>query len=131
MVRIVEKDLSYKIVGLLFDVHNKLGNRFQEKYYQRAIEEAFNQNKIKFQKELVVDLEYNGKKIGKYFLDFLVENKIVLEVKAVPQLKAIDFRQVMAYLKVKKLELGILVNFRPESLVYKRILNSDVMRSKN
>ena len=54
-----------------------------------------------------------------------------MEIKAVPRLRPVDFKQVLAYLKAKNLELGILVNFRPDSLVYKRILNSDVIRSKN
>lgn len=131
MPRIIHKDLSYKIVGILFEVHKKLGNRYQEKYYQRAIALGLLENKIKFDKELKVDLDYNGQKIGKYFLDFLIEKKIILEIKAVPTLTPIDFTQVLAYLKAKKLELGILANFRPESLIYKRILNSDLIRSKN
>lgn len=131
MAVLIHKDLSYKIVGILFDVHKSLGNRYQEKYYQRAIEEGLMQNKLRFEKELSVDLRYKGKKIGKYFLDFLIEKKIVLEIKAVPELKAMDFRQVLGYLKANKLELGILANFRPGSLEYKRILNSDLIRSKN
>ncbi len=131
MAKIVEKELSYRIVGILFDVHSKLGNRYQEKYYQRAVAEGLAANELSFKKEIMIDLEYNGKKIGKYFLDFLVENKVILEIKAVPMLKAVDFRQVLAYLKARKLQLGIIANFREESLTYKRILNSDFIRSKN
>lgn len=78
-----------------------------------------------------VNLNYDGEKIGRYCLDFLVENKVVLEIKCVPELKPIDFKQVLAYLRAKKIELGMLANFRPESLVYKRIFNSDLIRSKN
>lgn len=131
MAKLVHKDLSYKIVGLLFDVHRKLGNRYQEKYYQRAIEEALISKDLTYKKELHVPLEYNGKKIGKYFLDFLIENTVVLEIKAVPRLLPKDFNQVLAYLKAKKLELGILANFSSESMQPKRILNSDLIRSKN
>lgn len=124
MPKIVQKELSYKVVGILFSVHSQLGNRYQEKYYQRAIEEAFKENNIKFKKELKVDLRYNDKKIGKYFIDFLIEEILILEIKAVPRLGPKDFSQVLAYLVANNIELGILTNFRAESLIYKRILNS-------
>lgn len=128
MSEIVQKELSFKIVGILFSVHNQLGNRYQEKYYQRAIEEALKENKILFKKELAVDLKYNTKKIGKYFLDFLIENSIVLEIKTVDQLNPRDFRQVLAYLVANNIQLGILANFRPDRLSYRRILNSKYIR---
>ena len=124
MPKIIQKELSYKIMGILFAVHTQLGNRYQEKYYQRAIEEGLKQSKLNFKKEIAVGLKYNNKKIGKYFLDFLIENVIILEVKAVPSLRPKDFSQVMAYLRANNVELGILANFRTESLSYKRILNS-------
>lgn len=131
MANIVQKELSYKIVGILMDIHRELGNRYQEKYYQRAIAVALKKNGLNFKQQLPVNLNYDGEKIGRYSLDFLVENKVILEIKCVPELKPIDFKQILAYLKAKKIELGILANFRPESLVYKRILNSDLIRSKN
>ncbi|MDO8486892.1 MAG: GxxExxY protein [Candidatus Curtissbacteria bacterium] len=126
MPRIIEKELSYKLVGILFDVHTRLGNRYQEKYYQRAVAEALKENNLKFEKELEVDLKYKDAKIGKYFSDFLIEKKVILEIKAVPCLLPRDFHQVLAYLKARKLELGILANFRSASLAYERILNSDL-----
>ena len=124
MPKIVQKELSYKIVGILFSVHNQLGNRYQEKYYQRAVEQALIENHIVYQKELAVDLTYNGKKIGKYFLDFLIERAIILEIKVVPNLRPKDFKQLLAYLVSNNIELGILANFRSEKLMYKRVLNS-------
>ena len=108
----------------MFSVHNQLGNRYQEKYYQRAIEEALRENNLKFQKELSVDLKFNNKKIGKYLLDFLIEDVIILEIKTVPFLRPRDFKQVLAYLVANNIELGILVNFRTDKLTYKRVLNS-------
>ncbi len=124
MPQIVQKELSYKIMGILFSVHNALGNRYQEKYYQRAIEEGLKEEKLRFKRELSVDLEYKGKKIGKYFLDFLIEDKVILEIKAVDNLKPKDFKQVLAYLTANNIELGILVNFRTDKLTFRRILNS-------
>lgn len=82
----VQGELSYKIVGLLFDIHTELGNRYQEKYYQGAIEQLLKENKMEYKRELMVDLIFRGKKIGKYFMDFLIEEKIVLEIKTVPRL---------------------------------------------
>lgn len=124
MTKIVQKELSYKIMGMLFLVHNELGNRYQEKYYQRAIEEALKENQLEFKKEIPVDLKFNNKIIGKYFLDFLIENKIILEVKAIPSFTPKDFKQVLAYLTANNIELGILANFRTDRLSYKRVLNS-------
>ena len=110
-------------MGILFEVHNRLGGNFEEKYYQRAVEKMFKLNKLKYDRELLANISFEGDRIGKYFLDFLVEDKVVVELKAVPRLLPIHFRQVRSYLKVKKLELGILANFRSEKLVFKRVLN--------
>lgn len=120
---IIYPELSYQIVGVLFDVHNKLGNRYQEKYYQRAIGIALNNIGIPYKSQLSVPLQFADQPIGRYQLDFLVENKIVLELKAVPRLTPIDFKQVSAYLKAYDLKLGILANFRPSKLEHHRILN--------
>lgn len=111
-------------MGILFSVHRQLGNRYQEKYYQRAVEEGLKQAGLIFKKEIAVDLTFNNKKIGEYLLDFLVENKIIIEIKAIPELGPKDFSQVLAYLKAANLELGIIANFRSKKLTYKRILNS-------
>lgn len=126
-VDLIYPELSYQIVGILFNVHTKLGGKYQEKYYQRAVGVALREAGINFVKEIMVDLSFNETKIGKYYLDFLVEDKLILELKATPKLIREDFKQVMAYLKAKNLKLGILANFRGEKLIYKRILNSDCL----
>lgn len=126
MSKLVYPKLSYKIVGILFDVHTSLGNRYQEKYYQRAIEVALKKQKIPYKKEISVDLTFDGKNIGKYFLDFLIDDKLVLELKAKPSFTKTDYKQVQAYLHTTKLKLGILVNFYGDSLEYKRVLNSSI-----
>ncbi len=123
--KVIYPELSYEIVGLLYDVHNQLGNRYQEKYYQRAVEVKLKGKKISYKKEIAVDLTMDGAKIGKYFLDFLVDDKVVLELKVKPVLTKNDYRQIRAYLQSCNLKLGILANFYGESLKYNRILNSD------
>lgn len=122
--KLVYPKLSYEVVGILFEIHNKLGNRYQEKYYQRAVEVKLKNKKIPYQKEISVDLMIDSQKIGKYFLDFLIDDKLVLELKAKPLLTKNDYRQIRAYLQSKNLKLGILANFYGESLEYKRVLNS-------
>lgn len=123
--KVIYPELSYKIVGILFEVHTALGNRYQEKYYQRAIEVKLKGKKISYKREVEVDLTIDNEKIGKYFLDFLIDNKVVLELKVKPVLTKNDYRQIRAYLHSCRLKLGILVNFYKERLEYKRILNSD------
>lgn len=124
MATLVCPELSYKIVGMLFEVHNRLGGSFEEKYYQRAVEKLLKLDKLTFKRELKADILFEGDKIGKYFLDFLIDGKVVLELKTVPKLLPIHFRQIRSYLKVKNLQLGILANLRGEKVIYKRILNN-------
>lgn len=124
--KVVYPELSYEIVGLLYDVHNQLGNRYQEKYYQRALEVKLKGKKIVYKREVEVDLTIDNEKIGKYFLDFLIDNKVVLELKVKPVLTKNDYRQIRAYLQSCNLKLGILANFYGDSLEYKRILNSNI-----
>lgn len=124
MGRLIFPELSYKIVGILFEVHTALGNRYQEKYYQRAVEVKLKNKNIDYKREIAVDLTIDGEKIGKYFLDFLIDGKIIVELKVKSALVKNDFRQISAYLKASNLKLGILANFYGNSLEYKRILNS-------
>jgi len=125
MPQIIHKELSYVLIGVLFEIHNKLGGGFEEKYYQRAVEKKLKKLGIKYLKELKADLFLDDEKIGKYFLDFLIDDKIVLELKTVPVLTPVHYRQVRSYLKVKSLKLGILVNLRGAKVEYKRILNAN------
>ncbi|HLD34433.1 MAG: hypothetical protein A2259_03750 [Candidatus Moranbacteria bacterium RIFOXYA2_FULL_43_15] len=126
--KLIYPELSYKIVGILFKIHGELGNKYQEKYYQRAIAIELRRKNIEFEKELMVDLVYEGEKIGKYFIDFLIENKIVLEIKATDRFRISDFKQVEGYLKSKDIKLGILANFRTQRLTHTRVLNPNLIR---
>lgn len=122
--KVIFPELSYKIVGILFEVHTQLGNRYQEKYYQRAVEVKLKNKRIDYKREIAVDLTIDGERIGKYFLDFLIDDKIIVELKVKSALVKNDFRQISAYLKSSNLKLGILANFYGNRLEYKRVLNS-------
>jgi len=124
--RIIYADLSYKIMGALFNVHNKLGSSYQEKYYQRAIATEFQNQTIPFIREKEIMLGYGNQGIGKYLLDFIIDNKIALEIKTVPFLKDDFIRQLLAYLVSANLKLGIIANFRTQKLTYKRVVNPKV-----
>jgi len=123
MEKVIEPELSYKIVGFCMLIHSELGKGCKEKYYQRALEVILKNNKINFQKEIKVDLNFENNKIGHYYLDFLIENKIVVELKTKPFLSKSDYNQVLNYLITSNLKLGILINFGKDSLEYKRIIN--------
>jgi len=115
--------LSYKIVGILFDVYNELGGGYQEKYYQRAVSKRFKRENIKFQEQISVPLKFDKEKIGQYFLDFLIEKKIILEIKISPRFYLRDIRQVLGYLKAANLQLAILASFSRNGLIFKRVVN--------
>lgn len=101
------------------------GPDYQEKCYQRAIKVALEENNIAFKREMPVNLQFGSATIGKHFVDFMVEDKIVLEIKKVRQLLPKDFKQVLMYLKSLNKKLGVLANFDREKLEYRRIINRD------
>src|SRR3989344_2258413 len=111
---IILPELSYKIMGALFSVHTELGSSLLEKYYQRAVAKEFDKQGLVYKKE----------PIGKYFLDFVIEEKIILETKAQVAYSPKFFKQTLAYLKETGLPLAILVNFRRPKLEYHRIINA-------
>jgi len=119
----------YHIMGMLMEVFKKLGPGFQEKYYQRGVAKEFGFNNVKFQEQVAVPLLYKGEKIGIYFLDFLIEYlgvKIVLEIKKDEYFSKHHIDQVFGYLKATGLQLGILANFIPKGVRFKRIVNLQV-----
>ncbi len=120
---ILYPDLSYKIVGCAFNVYNVLGSGHSEKYYQRALAEAFSQASLGFQEQISFPLKYHSKIIGRNFLDFLVENKIVVEIKKGNRFSKTHIDQVIEYLKMSKLKLAILIDFGSEGVIFKRIVN--------
>jgi len=121
--KLIYPELSYKIIGILFEVHNQLGGGYQEKYYQRAIEKAFDQEKIKYQSQCPVAIKFKDNKIGCYYIDFLVDNKIILEIKKGNYFSRNNIGQVNGYLKSTNKKLAILANFTSDGVKFRRILN--------
>jgi GxxExxY protein len=122
---LVYPELSYQILGILFEVFRQFGFGYQEKYYQRVVALELSRCHIPFKKEVPVIVKYKGEKIGKYFFDFLVDEKIVLELKKNNHFSLRHIDQVFAYLKAAYLKLGIIANFTKEGIKFKRIVNLD------
>ncbi len=125
IIDLVYPELSYKVIGILFNVFNELGYGYQEKYYQRAVATLFKKNNIAFCEQVSVSLEFQGNTIGRYYLDFLIENKLVLELKKRDRFLKSNIDQVYGYLKRFDLKLGIIANFTKQDLKFKRIVNLD------
>jgi len=116
-------ELSYKIIGCAFDVYNALGSGHHEKYYQRALAESFSEQGLNFAQQVNFPLKYKEKIIGRNFLDFLIEDKIVVEIKKGEHFSKTHIDQVMEYLKLSNLKLVILINFGIQGVAFKRIIN--------
>ncbi len=119
---LIEPELSYLIVGILFEVYNELGPGHREQAYQSAVGHALQEAHIRFQEQVYSPLQYHGKKIGKYFLDFLIEGRVILELKQGNHFSKINFQQVTDYLQTTNIPLAILANFTHHGVVFRRIL---------
>jgi len=120
---LIYPELSFKIIGILFEVFNNLGYGYQEKYYQKAVAISFKENKINFKEQVYFPLRYKDIKLGNSYFDFLVEGKIIIELKKGDRFSKHDITQIYSYLKISNLQLGLLVNFTSKGVKYKRILN--------
>jgi len=118
------KDITEKIIGASFEVHKFLGNGFQEVIYQRALAWELSQAGLSFAREIEQDIFYKKltEPIGTRRADFVVEGKVLVELKALVELEDVHLAQVLNYLKAYKLEVGLLINFGSKSLAFKRLV---------
>jgi len=121
--RILYKELSYEIIGLAMEVHSKLGYGFLEKVYENAMMVLFRREGIKAKQQAPITVYFEGEVVGEYYADILVEDKIILELKAVEKIVNAHISQTLNYLKATGLELAILLNFGKEKLEYERLAN--------
>ncbi len=116
--------LTGKIIGCALEVHKVLGNGFQEVIYQRALEVEFKRTGILYHREFEMPIIYKNEHVGTRRVDFLVQDTISVELKAIIKLENVHFAQAINYLEAYNLEIGLLLNFGSESLEMKRLLNS-------
>lgn len=116
--------LTEKIIGCALEVHKILGNGFQEVIYQRALEMELTLQGLNFSREHEMPIYYKNKHIGTRRVDFLVEDVISVELKAVINLEDVHLAQAINYLEAYNLEVGLLINFGSRSMTFKRVTNS-------
>jgi len=117
-----ESELTGKIIGCAMEVHRYLGNGFQEVIYQRALSIELKNCGLEFSREHEMEIFYKGDVIGKRRVDFFVEGKIMVELKAVIQLEDVHLAQAINYLEAYAMKIGLLINFGNTSLQFKRVM---------
>ena len=124
-------ELTGKIIGCAMKVHSTLGNGFQEVIYQRCMAIEMQNQGLGFARELEMTIYYEGIDVGTRRVDFMVEDRVMLELKAISQLDDAHLAQALNYLEAYKLETGLLINFGSKSLEFKRITNEYKLSKQN
>ena len=117
-------ELTYKVIGCAMKVHNTLGNGFQEVIYQRCLAIELEKASIAFMREVEQTIYYEGINVGTRRADFVVEGKIIVELKAVINLEDVHLAQAKNYVVAYDFPVGLLINFGATSLQYKKVFNA-------
>lgn len=120
---LVYPELSYEIIGCAYEVFDELGPGHSEKIYQKALAIALRRRNIEYKEQVYYALRFKDEIVGKGFLDFAVESKVIVELKKNGHFSKTHLEQVLDYLKKSKLKLAILINFTKEGVKYKRVVN--------
>ncbi len=110
------KDVTERIIACAMEVHSALGPGLLESIYESALEREFELRKVLYQRQKEIGLQYKGKEIGNHRIDYLVEDNVIVELKAVESLNKIHEAQLLTYLKVMDKKIGLLINFNVEHL---------------
>jgi GxxExxY protein len=116
------EELSKKIIGAAIKVHRELGPGFLESIYEQALKVEFSEHNFHFDSQKEIKIKYLGVEVGQHRLDLIVENQIILEIKAVKDLIDVHFAQLRSYLKATGLKVGLLLNFAKPALEIKRVV---------
>ncbi len=117
-------ELTYAVNGCAMKIHSRMGNGYQEVIYQRCLAIELKSAGIEFQREVDQDIYYNSIKVGTRRADFVIENKIIVELKAVINLEDVHLAQAKNYLVAYGFETGLLINFGNTSLQFKKVYNN-------
>jgi GxxExxY protein len=120
----IGNELTYKIIGCAMKVHNKMGPGFQEVIYQRCLAIELERAGLAFAREQEQPVYYDGIQVGTRRADFVVENQVVVELKAVVQLEDVHLAQAKNYTVAYNFPLGLLINFGSKSLQHKLVFNN-------
>ena len=124
MDNLKHSQITEKIIGAAFEVHKFLGNGFQEVIYQRPLAFELSKAGLEYAREIEQEIFYKdlSDPIGTRRADFVVEGKVLVELKAIVQLEDVHWAQVLNYLKAYRLDVGLLINFGGKSLTFKRLV---------
>ncbi len=120
-----EKDLVFRITGCAMEVLNELGHGLREKTYERALCHEFGLQELKFSQQVVFPVFYKGEKIDDYIPDLIVENRVIVDTKTIDAIGDLEIGQMLNYLRVTGLKVGLLINFKKPKLEWKRVVLSD------
>jgi len=120
--KLLYEEITYKIIGAAMEVHRILGPGFLEAVYEEALAHELDLQDVKYERQKDIKVKYKRIIAKQYTADFLVEKKVVVEIKAIKQLTDIDDAQLQNYLKASEIRVGLLINFGEKSLKYKRII---------
>lgn len=119
-------ELTHKIIGCAMEVHNLMGNGFQEVVYQRALAIEFQMQDLSFVRELEMELEYKGRSVGTRRVDFFVEDRVMVELKAIENIEGVHKAQAINYCEAYNIADGLLLNFGAERLQFHRVFNKSI-----
>ncbi len=116
------KEITYKIIGAAMKIHNDLGAGYKEDVYEKALEAALSSSNLKVKRQYPVEVYYEGSLVALFYIDLFVEDKVIVELKSLSHPITNDEKaQVINYLKATKAKVGLILNFAPNKLEYKRI----------
>ncbi|MGB7874306.1 MAG: GxxExxY protein [Anaerolineales bacterium] len=122
MTELLYKKLTYSVIGAAMEVHRQLGSGFLEAVYQKALAHEIRKQTIPFEEQVHLPITYKGELIGDYIADFVVDSKLIVEIKAVSRLNSAHQAQAMCYLAATGLRLALLLNFGAGSLEHRRVI---------
>ena len=120
--KLIYADLTYRLRGAVFAVYNTLGSGHKEQVYQKALAKEMTELQIPYQREVSLNVSYKGEPVGNYRPDFVVDDKVIIELKAVEFMPKVYETQLVHYLKTTGFQLGLLVNFGAPKLQIKRLV---------
>ena len=115
-------DITYKINGAIFEVNRELGSGFLEKVYENALKVEIKNRGLQAENQVPIEVKYKGSTVGQYLADIIVENQVIIELKAIESLQKIHEAQILNYLKATGFKIGLLVNFTHPKAIIKRFV---------
>jgi len=114
-------NLTKQIIGIAIEVHKQIGPEFREKYYQRAMYLDLQKSELKFAREKKIKIPYRNTVLGYHIVDFLIEDKVIVELKSMKAVTSVEVGQLTTYLKLTNIQIGLLLNFGTPTLEIKRV----------